>query len=92
MVFDILENLVAMAIPYVRDKEVDRAREIDEELTKVPELFKLINKVPFDPEKFDENTPGGAENFWEPKGFPEEHKVKNTTKIRRPHAGAAKTP
>ncbi|MBY5824928.1 hypothetical protein [Rhizobium leguminosarum] len=85
MVFDILENLLEAAIPYVKDKEVDRAKEIDAELTKAPELFKLIDRIPFDVQEFYKDVPGGIENFWGPKGFVTERTVKSTTKIEDPN-------
>ncbi|UIK04770.1 hypothetical protein [Neorhizobium galegae] len=69
MVFDILENLLETAIPYVKDKEVDRAKEIDAELTKAPELFKLIDRIPFDVEEFYKDVTGGIQNFWGPEGI-----------------------
>ncbi len=85
MVFDILEYLLEAAIPYVKDKEVDRAKEIDAELIKAPELFKLIDRIPFDVEEFYKDVPGGIENFWGPKGFVTERTVKSTNKIEDPN-------
>jgi hypothetical protein len=84
MVFDILENLLEAAIPYVKEKEVDRARELDEELTKTPELFEVINRIPFDVEVFYKDVPGGIQNFWGPRGFIAERTVKTTIKIKHP--------
>lgn len=84
MVFDILEKLLEVAMPYVKEKEVDRAREIDTELIKTPELFKLIDLIPFDVEAFYKGVPNGVENFWGPSGFLEEHTVKSTTRIVAP--------
>ena len=81
MVFDILENLLNSAIPYVKDKEVDRAKEIDDELAKAPELFKLIDRIPFDVEDFYKNVPGGIENFWGPRGFVAERTLRSKSKI-----------
>jgi len=85
MVFDLLENLLETAIPYVKDKEVDRAREIDDELTKAPELFKLIDLIPFDVDDFYKDVPGGVENFWGPNGFVAEGTVRSTIKIEVPN-------
>lgn len=84
MISDILENLLEAAIPYVKEKEVDRAREIDDELTKAPELFKLIDRIPFNVEDFYKDVPGGIENFWGANGFVAERTVKSTTKMRDP--------
>lgn len=84
MMVDILENLLEAAIPYVKEKEVDRAKEIDDELTKAPELFKLIDRIPFDVEGFYKDVPGGIENFWGPNGFVTERTVKSTTKLQGP--------
>jgi len=78
MVFDILENLLETAIPYVKAKEVDRANEVDAELTKAPELFKVIDLTPFNVDEFYRDVPGGIENFWGPMGFVAERTVKKT--------------
>jgi len=90
MVFDILENLLETAIPYVKAKEVDRANEIDAELTKAPELFKVIDLTPFSVEEFYKDVPGGIENFWGPMGFMAENTVRKTTRIREPKKDASK--
>lgn len=82
--FDILENLLEAAIPYVKEKEVDRAKEIDDELTKAPELLKLIDRPPFDVEYLYKDVPGGIENFWAQNGFVAGQTVKSTTKIQDP--------
>jgi len=84
MVFDILDNLLETAIPYVKAKEVDRANEIDAELTKAPELFKVIDLTPFNVEEFYKDVPGGVENFWGPLGFMAERTVKKTTINQEP--------
>ncbi|MBZ9953062.1 hypothetical protein [Mesorhizobium sp. BR1-1-15] len=80
MVFDILENLLETAIPYVKAKEVDRANEIDAELTKAPELFKVIDLTPFNVDEFYKGVPGGIENFWGPMAFMAQRTVKKTTR------------
>ncbi|SCX21020.1 hypothetical protein DSM25558_2827 [Agrobacterium sp. DSM 25558] len=84
MMSDILENLLEAAIPYVKEKEVDRAKEIDDELTKAPELFKLIDRIPFDVKDFYKDVPGGIENFWGANGFVAERTVRSTTKVQDP--------
>ncbi|MFS2179468.1 hypothetical protein ACCC98_26555 [Rhizobium pisi] len=84
MVFDILENLLEAAIPYVKAKEVSRANEIDAELSKASELFKVIDLTPFNVEEFYKDVPGGIENFWRPMGFMAERTVKKTTRNQDP--------
>ena len=80
----IAKALLIHAVPYVKNKEVDRAKEIDEELAKAPELFKLIDRVPFNVEEFYKDVPGGIENFWGPMGFVVDRTVKSTAKIQAP--------
>ncbi|MBN9452945.1 MAG: hypothetical protein J0I42_13435 [Bosea sp.] len=77
-VSDSLESLLDIAIPYVKSKESERAAEIDAELSRTPELFDVISRMPFNVEKFYDGVPGGAENFWGPKGFTAERTVKST--------------
>lgn len=91
IVFDTLENLLETAIPYVKAKEVARANEIDAELTKAPELFKVIDLRPFNVEEFYKGVPDCIENLWGPMGFMAERTVKNTTRSQDPTQEPSKT-
>jgi len=89
MVFDNLYELLEVAIPHVKKKEVSRATELDAALDKSPELFKEIHLLPFDVEAFYKSTPDGAKNFWGPTGFMAEHVVRSEVvpSMQMPPAG-----
>lgn len=76
MIFDIIHELLEVAIPYVKAREVERAKEVDDALTNSPELFRVIDLIPFDIESFYKDVPGGIENFWEPSGFSVNHTIR----------------
>lgn len=75
IIFDGLDHLLGLAIPYVGEKVKDRALEIDAALASSPQLFKVIDQLPFDVEEFYGPGSDAAKRFWQSKPFVHEETI-----------------
>ncbi|HWT57495.1 MAG TPA: hypothetical protein VN284_06545 [Rhizobium sp.] len=82
VVVDVLKELLTAAIPYVEARQAERAKELDTVLHSNQQLYKLIDRVPFDPMAFFGDTACAGEDFWGPDGFSIDSTIRTTTAER----------